>query len=103
MNDQPSEHDELDANTDRSNRKTINLCGETCPETFVEAKLALEELEDGQRLNVMVDDSRSAKRVPRNMENHGQLHVRTDQQNGIWTLVFERKEDNDRERWVMLD
>lgn len=99
---QPSKNNGVETEVD-SMEHVVNLCGKTCPETFVEAKIALEDLEDGDRLCVIVDDTSSAERVPRNMENHGQLHVRTVKENGVWRLVFERKEDSDRNRWVLLD
>ncbi len=89
----------MEENTNRS----INLCGKTCPETFVEAKLALENLEGGGHLEVIVDDSRSAERIPRNMKNHGQTLVSKTKVNGTWKLILEHNPNHDRDKWVLMD
>lgn len=55
----------------------LNLRGEVCPYTFVKSKLALEEMESGQLLRVIVDNAESAENVPRSLksEGHGVLEV----------------------------
>ncbi len=50
----------------------LDLCGEVCPYTFVKSKLALEELETGQVLRVLVDHRPAVDNVPRSMQNEGQ-------------------------------
>jgi TusA-related sulfurtransferase len=49
----------------------LNLRGEVCPYTFVKTKLALEEMEPGQLLRVIVDNAESAENVPRSLRNEG--------------------------------
>ena len=49
----------------------LNLKGEVCPYTFVKSKLALEELDSGQILRVVVDNESSAENVPRSLSNEG--------------------------------
>jgi TusA-related sulfurtransferase len=49
----------------------LNLRGEVCPYTFVKSKLALEEMESGQLLRVVVDNPESADNVPRSLKNEG--------------------------------
>jgi TusA-related sulfurtransferase len=51
--------------------KELDLKGEVCPYTFVRSKLALEEMEVGQALRVIVDHEPATKNVPRSMENEG--------------------------------
>ena len=55
----------------------LDLKGEVCPYTFVKSKLALEEMESGQVLRVIVDNPGSAANVPRSLssERHQILHV----------------------------
>lgn len=55
----------------------LDLKGEVCPYTFVKSKLALEEMESGQVLRVIVDNPGSAANVPRslNSEGHSILEV----------------------------
>ena len=49
----------------------LNLRGEVCPYTFVKSKLALEDLEPGEILRVIVDNPESAENVPRSLANEG--------------------------------
>ena len=49
----------------------LSLKGEVCPYTFVKSKLALEEMESGQVLRVIVDNPESAENVPRSLRNEG--------------------------------
>ena len=51
--------------------KELNLRGEVCPYTFVKSKLALEVMQTGQVLRVVVDNDESAGNVPRSMQNEG--------------------------------
>jgi TusA-related sulfurtransferase len=51
--------------------KELNLRGEVCPYTFVKSKLALEMMQPGQVLRVIVDNDESAANVPRSMQNEG--------------------------------
>jgi tRNA 2-thiouridine synthesizing protein A len=51
--------------------KDLNLQGEVCPYTFVKSKLALEIMQPGQVLRVIVDNDESASNVPRSMQNEG--------------------------------
>lgn len=50
----------------------LDLCGETCPFTFVRTKLLLEELPLGARLRVIVDHPPAATNVPRSATAWGQ-------------------------------
>jgi TusA-related sulfurtransferase len=49
----------------------LDLQGEVCPYTFVKSKLALEEMEAGQVLRVIVTNPESADNVPRSLKNEG--------------------------------
>jgi TusA-related sulfurtransferase len=51
--------------------KELHLHGEVCPYTFVKSKLALEIMQSGQVLRVIVDNDESAANVPRSMQNEG--------------------------------
>jgi TusA-related sulfurtransferase len=57
--------------TEVSVDKDLNLHGEVCPYTFVKSKLALEVMQPGQVLRVIVDNDESAANVPRSMQNEG--------------------------------
>lgn len=49
----------------------LNLKGKICPYTFVESMLALEEMETGEVLRVIVDYPPSACDVPRSLTREG--------------------------------
>ncbi len=51
--------------------RKIDIRGDVCPYTFVKSKLALEELESGQVLEVIVDHAPATENVPRSMETEG--------------------------------
>jgi tRNA 2-thiouridine synthesizing protein A len=50
----------------------IDLCGELCPFTFVRTKLALEELQIGAVLRVIVDHEPATRNIPRSATEWGQ-------------------------------
>ena len=51
--------------------KELNLKGKVCPYTFVESMLALEDMEIGQVLLVIVDFEPSACDVPKSLAREG--------------------------------
>jgi tRNA 2-thiouridine synthesizing protein A len=51
--------------------RQINLKGEVCPYTFVKSMLTLEEMEEGQVLQVIVDHLPAVENVPRSLTNEG--------------------------------
>ena len=73
--------------------ESIDLRGILCPLNFVHAKLKLEEMEDGQLLEVILDDGEPMRNVPRSVkeEGHRIIHVE-DLGDGTFKLVI-RKAD----------
>ena len=49
----------------------LDIRGEVCPYTFVKTKLALEEMQPGQVLRVLVDYEPATKNVPRSVTLQG--------------------------------
>jgi TusA-related sulfurtransferase len=71
----------------------IDLKGEVCPYTFVYSKLAIEEMEHGEILRVIVDHIPATKNVPRSMENEGHAVLRVAQINDTdWEMVIKKNE-----------
>ncbi|MDR3333306.1 MAG: sulfurtransferase TusA family protein [Treponema sp.] len=50
---------------------TVDITGVVCPLTFVKVKVALEELEDGQALEVRLNDGEPIQNVPRSLKDEG--------------------------------
>ncbi len=69
----------------------FDLKGEICPYTFVKSKLALETLDSGQILQVVVDNDESATNVPRSLTNEGNSVLGVEKMNDKDWLITVRK------------
>ncbi|MDR2097111.1 MAG: sulfurtransferase TusA family protein [Spirochaetaceae bacterium] len=49
----------------------IDITNVVCPITFVKTKVALEELEDGDTLEVRLNDGEPVQNVPRSLKDEG--------------------------------
>ncbi|MBI5700170.1 sulfurtransferase TusA family protein [Candidatus Saganbacteria bacterium] len=49
----------------------LDLTGVACPMNFVRTKLKLEELQNGELLEVILDDGESIVNVPRSVKDEG--------------------------------
>ena len=58
--------------------KKIDLHGVCCPINFVKTKLALEELETGDLLEVILDEGNAMLNVPRSLKEEGHTVIRVD-------------------------
>lgn len=76
-----------DARWDRE----LDLKGEVCPYTFVKTKLALEDMDSGQTLRVLLDYPESVESVPRSARNEGHRVVEVSQVDATNWQVLIRK------------
>ena len=53
---------------------TIDITDVVCPTTFVKAKVALEELEEGQILSIRLNDGEPVQNVPRSIKEDIRLN-----------------------------
>ena len=51
--------------------RTLDIRGEVCPTTYVKTRLALEEMQAGQVLRVLVDYEPATRSVPRSIRHYG--------------------------------
>ncbi len=71
--------------------RELDLKGEVCPYTFVKSKLALEEMEPGTILKVIVDHIPATQNVPRSMEMEGHEILDVSQINETdWQIVIRK-------------
>lgn len=71
----------------------LDIRGEVCPYTFVKSKLALEEMEVGQVLRVIVDHLPATTNVPRSMENEGHEVLEVTRINATdWAILIRKVE-----------
>jgi len=68
--------------SERKADKTLDVRGEICPNPDVKARTALEKMEKGHVLEVLVDYPLSVERIPRNAENRKHRVVKVEQING---------------------
>lgn len=73
---------------------TVDITDVVCPVTFVKAKVALEELDDGQVLAVRMNDGEPVQNVPRSIkeEGHQILKLNTNE-DGTYTLIVKKVGD----------
>ncbi len=73
--------------------RTLDLQGEVCPYTFVKGKLALEEMNAGEVLLVLVDYPPAVENVPRSMEGEGnQILWVKERGTSLWEIVVRKSE-----------
>ena len=65
-----------------------------CPLTFVKAKVAIDELNDGQVLAVRMNDGEPVQNVPRSLKEEGhQILKLYDNEDGTYTLLVRKVEE----------
>jgi TusA-related sulfurtransferase len=66
---------------------TVDITTVICPVTFVKTKVALEELEEGQILEVRLNDGEPIQNVPRSLKDEGHRVISVDRtEDGAWLL-----------------
>ena len=74
--------------------KIINIKGLVCPYTFVKAKLAVESMEIGQVLEILLDYEEASRSIPKSMEDHGQKVLKVEKVNETdWVLQIKKEKD----------
>ena len=73
---------------------TVDITDVVCPTTFVKAKIALEELEEGEILSVKMNDGEPVQNVPRSIKEEGhQILKLIDNQDGTYNLIVRKTEE----------
>jgi tRNA 2-thiouridine synthesizing protein A len=69
----------------------VDITDVVCPVTFVKAKVALEELSNGQILEIKLNDGEPIQNVPRSLKNekHKVLNVNKNE-DGTYTMTVEK-------------
>ena len=72
----------------------VDITDVVCPVTFVKAKVALEELDDGEILAVRMNDGEPVQNVPRSIKEEGhQILKLLDNEEGTYTLFVKKVEE----------
>lgn len=73
---------------------TVDITDVVCPVTFVKTKVALEELDDGQILQVHLNDGEPMQNVPRSVKDEGHKILKlTDNGDGTYELYVKKVGD----------
>lgn len=72
--------------------RSLNLKGTPCPINFVKAKLALEDMDDGQILEIIIDEGEPIRNVPASVEAEGHRILLTEDLGGAFRLLITKVE-----------
>jgi tRNA 2-thiouridine synthesizing protein A len=68
----------------------MNLYGVKCPLNWAKAKVRLEYLDRGDMLELLIDDPKGRRDIPRAAEAEGYAIVNIDETEGRWRITIEK-------------
>ncbi|MBQ3899667.1 MAG: sulfurtransferase TusA family protein [Lachnospiraceae bacterium] len=69
----------------------VDITDKVCPLTFVKAKVALDELDEGQIIAIRMNDGEPVQNVPRSIKDEGhQILKLEDNEDGTYTLFVKK-------------
>ncbi len=72
----------------------VDITDKVCPLTYVKAKVAIEEIDDGQVLAVRMNDGEPVQNVPRSFKEDGHKIIKLiDNEDGTYTLFVRKVEE----------
>jgi Predicted redox protein, regulator of disulfide bond formation len=71
-------------------KKKINLHGVVCPLNFVKTKLALEELQTGEMLEIILDEGEAMLNVPRSLKEEGHVIKKVEPMGETFRVLVEK-------------
>lgn len=70
---------------------TVDITDVVCPLTFVKAKVALEELEEGEIISIHMNDGEPVQNVPRSIKEEGHKILKLlNNEDGTYDLLVEK-------------
>ena len=79
------------AGTDMKYDEFVDITDKVCPLTFVKAKVAIEELDEGEILAVRMNDGEPVQNVPRSFKEDGhQILKLYDNEDSTYTLLVRK-------------
>jgi TusA-related sulfurtransferase len=71
----------------------VDITDKVCPLTFVKAKVAIDELDDGEVIAIRMNDGEPVQNVPRSIKEEGhQILKLFDNEDGTYTLFVKKVE-----------
>ena len=73
--------------------ENVDITDKVCPLTFVQAKVALEDLDDGEVIAIRMNDGEPVQNVPRSVKEEGhQILKLVDNEDGTYNLIVRKVE-----------
>ena len=73
---------------------TVDITDKVCPLTFVKAKVAIDELEDGEVIAIRMNDGEPVQNVPRSIKEEGHQMLKLGMnEDGTYNLIVKKAED----------
>ena len=73
---------------------TVDITDKVFPLTFVKAKVAMDELEDGEVIAIRMNDGEPVQNVPRSIKEEGhQILKLVNNEDGTYNLIVKKVED----------
>ena len=73
---------------------TVDITDKVCPLTFVKAKVAIDEWEDGEVIAIRMNDGEPVQNVPRSIKEEGhQILKLVNNEDGTYNLIVKKVED----------
>ena len=73
---------------------TVDITDKVCPLTFVKAKVAIDELEDGEVIAIRMNDGEPVQNVQRSIKEEGhQILKLVNNEDGTYNLIVKKVED----------
>ena len=69
---------------------SLDLRGVVCPTNFVKVKLKLEDMNQGEILEIIIDSGEPMANVPRSIKEEGHKIVKVDRIDGHFCLLVEK-------------
>jgi tRNA 2-thiouridine synthesizing protein A len=74
--------------------ETVDITDVVCPITFVKAKVAMDELDEGQIISIRLNDGEPVQNVPRSLKDEGHKILKLiDNQDGTYNLHVKKVGD----------
>ncbi len=87
----PEEEKEVEEGERAKSVMTLDLRGVPCPINYVRAKIAIEGMEVGESIDILLDDGEPIRNVPASLENDGQEILEIRKENGHYLLRVMKK------------
>ena len=72
---------------------TVDITDKVCPLTFVKAKVAIDELDDGEVIAIRMNDGEPVQNVPRSIKEEGhQILKLVNNEDGTYNLIVKKVE-----------